>query len=605
MDKNKIKKFTRINKIIQFIAVICFILLAISVVVAIESPATGYEISIYKSTSIFVWTSLIISVLCGTTIIIHQIYTGEHEKQDLWVLGFSLIFLSYAICLSLFILRGYYMWNMGGDGGSHVGWVNQILANGHFSNDVVYPLIHIYTAELSILLNIDIVLLHKIIPLYFSLLYVPFMYLFIKSILLNKGQVILATTASSLFVCGCYLSHTPNASANLFLPIALFVLVKSFTTSNMQWKILLIGMIMSYVFFHPLAFFILLMTFGILWIFSITTMKSKKDYSSYAINKKIIVIAVFLFAGAIFWLSSFSTFNNLINLKYLPQNGVSHISELIKTINYAQGYGYNVIEQAIKRYGSVLIYAILTLISLPVLYKEKHVNKTVKFFIPLYGLLGLIFLSIIVFYFLDLPFGPLRFVFYFITIGTIFVGVVLNKIIEIIRKNDNKTFSKIGLGIIIALIVLVFVNGLLIVYPSSYTLRESYHTTQTEVYGMNWLLHEKDVNVKLSGITISPWRFSQFLLDPDENQRLKIPRYMEIAPYHFGYDNNCVLSQLYSGDVYLPLTQRDKLVYVDLYPEVAEFRWYSNDFEKMNYDFSVDKLYSNPGFDVWYVNSQR
>lgn len=608
MVKNKIKDFTQQNIIIKLVVGICFILLAISIAVAVESPTTGYETSIYRSTPIFVWASLIISVLCGTTIIIHQIYTGKHEKQDIWVLGFSLIFLSYAISVSLFILRGYYMWNIGSDPAYHIGWVNQILINGHFPNNIVYPLIHTYTAELSLLLNIDLVMLHKIIPVYFSLLYVLFMYVFIRLVLPQKGQVILATTASSLLVSSGDLSFIPSSAANLYLPLVLFVLLKFLSTSEIQWKMLFIGMILLYVLFHPLPIFVIFIVFATLWIypmiFSRATIKLRKNHN-YAINKKSIVIVIILFAGAIFWFSSFPAWNNLINLKYLPQNGVSHISGLIKIINTAHGYGYNVIEQILKKEGSMLVYAILTLISFPVLYKERHVNKTVNFLLSWYGVMGLIILFIIVFFFLNLPFKPLRFMFYLITISTIFVGFFLNKIIDRTRGIDNRTFAKIGLGIVISLIVLVFINNLLILYPSPYNLGVSYHNTQTEVAGMNWLFHEKDVNVKLSGIGFSPLRFSHILLNPDERQALEIPQKIETAPYHFGYNNHSALSQSYSKDVYLSLTQKDKLLYVDVFPKIAEYRWYPNDFEKLSYDCSVDKLYSNNGFEVWYVYSSK
>jgi len=38
---------------------------------------------------------------------------------------------------------------------------------------------------------------------------------------------------------------------------------------------------------------------------------------------------------------------------------------------------------------------------------------------------------------------------------------------------------------------------------------------------------------------------------------------------------------------------------------MAQLRWFIADFERLNMDNSIDKLYSNSGFDIWYINALR
>jgi hypothetical protein len=218
--------------------------------------------------------------------------------------------------------------------------------------------------------------------------------------------------------------------------------------------------------------------------------------------------------------------------------------------------------------------------------------------------MGLIIMMLFV---LNVGFGPLRLLTYVIVICAIFTGFILYKIIEKIRDINNVHLSKFALALVIILLVGVSMNGMLKLYPSPYLLSTSYQTTQTEVEGMNWLFHNRNLDIKMSGMD-AQHRFADLLLTPEEKREQKIPWRLpeELrVPYHFGYDNHSSLSASYNEDVYLGRTQRDKSVYVDVFPEMAELRWYPRDFEKLEYDRGVDKLYTSGGMDVWYVHALK
>ncbi len=45
------------------------------------------------------------------------------------------------------------------------------------------------------------------------------------------------------------------------------------------------------------------------------------------------------------------------------------------------------------------------------------------------------------------------------------------------------------------------------------------------------------------------------------------------------------------------------MIYKDLYPEMADIRFQSQDFIKLEEDDSIDKLYTNTGLDFFYVHA--
>jgi len=608
--KSEILKSNDENRIIKITAIICFILITIALVVARNSPATGYEASIYNSTPPLLWVSLILSTVCGITIIVHQIYNREYEKHNLWMIGLLLVFLSYIICLSLYIIRGYYMWCMAGDPATHIGIIKQIISDGHILNTSFYPIAHIYTANLSQILHIDLISLHKLIPLFFGVLSIPFMYLFSKSILPGKGQVILATVASCTLIQGWYLNLTPNHLSILLFPMSLFILVKVFTTRKIQWEILLIIMVFLYPPFHPvptLALMLTLITLGLpKRAFNLIDKDAKMEGGGLGMfNATLLMI---LLVWGISWISSFyvydSTIRNIHTL--MTEGGPSHLQALTEKITYAEGYGYSVTEHIFKTLGGTFVYIILTLICLPILWKEIRTNKEINNLFSLYGPLAVMGLFIIMLYLVNVGFGPLRMLFYVVMLCTIFTGFTLYKMIEKIRQINKTSLHKFALALVITLMVGVSISGMLKLYPSPYILSTSWQTTQTEVEGMDWLFHNKDLDIKITSVSIAQYRFANLLLTPDEMKAQKIPWRLpeELrAPHHFGYDNHSSLSASYGKDVYLGLTQRDESIYVDVLPEIAELRWQPNDFEKLEHDRGVDRLYSSGEFDVWYVRT--
>ena len=75
----------------------------------------------------------------------------------------------------------------------------------------------------------------------------------------------------------------------------------------------------------------------------------------------------------------------------------------------------------------------------------------------------------------------------------------------------------------------------------------------------------------------------------------------QLSPYHFGYDNHSALLEYHKYCNYLILTKRDKSIYKDVYPTMADFRWNLSDFKRIDEDPDINKLYMNNDLNIRYI----
>lgn len=608
--KNKFVKSSNGDIIIKIIAIICFVLLSIASLIAWNSPAAGYESSIYTATPLIVWIFLITSWVCGITIVVHQLYANKHEKDNLWIVGLLLILLCYTLILSLWIIRGYTLW-CPGDPLYHIGTIRGVISNGHIASTNFYPIMHIYLSEIALICNIIPEVLSKYIPLIFGLFYVVFMYILAKSVLPEKGHVILATVASTALLHGWYINLTPNHLANLIFPLVFFLLVKSFTSGAIQWKVFFIIAVILFPPLHPVPSIALLVILLTMWLpdkmWSLSTTSNKNLLRTERVFKFITPVSLVLIVWVISWISSFGiwdcTIRNVNTI--ITEGGPTHLGGLIEDINYAGGYGYSLPEEIFKNYGGTVIYIILAVVAFPILWKRASERNLRKIF-SLYGPLIVITLLILVFFMGNVMFSPFRLLVYVVMICTIFAGFTLYEILKKAHhRHSNTKVSKMVALLVIIILMGTSINGVLKLYPSPYTMSTNFQITQTELDGADWFFHNKDVTIFISTWYYAHEVFADFLLSKEEKEnRRDLTIYTRLVfPFHFGYENNSMQGQSYTRDVYLVITERLRRIYIDVYPRMAEIRLLPGDFEKLVNDPSVDKLYSNGGFDVWYVHA--
>lgn len=598
------------SNISKFVVSICYLLLLLSVIIVSNFPATSYEPSIYTSTPIIFWISIFISTMVGIGLVL---FSDEKHSNQL-ILGLSLVFFSYVLCLSLFIIRGYYAWGINVDPSGHIGFIKSILNNGYTPDTLFYPITHVFSAEFVQITGINIIDLSKYLPLLFGILFVPFMYLFSRSLLKNKKEVILATVLSCAFIFGWYINFTPNCLANFYIPLVLMIIVKSYSDvkNRINWSILLVIMVFFFPPFHPvptvfLLIYILAINIPINLLKSIPinllkfieVSNIRENIGTIKIRSRstlVLLLSVFSIA----WVSSFfiwkKTVKNLYTLT--TEGGSTNIQNLADQVNYASGQGFNVYLYGLKMYGGILVILVLSLIGLYFVLRNRNLYAK-KRILPLFGPLIVTILVLAVLYFFNIGFGPLRLIFYITLLGTVIAAYAIN---QIIKRNEKSRLKAPFLVVIFLVLSGVFVNGILILYPSPYTSGISLHTPQSEIEGMEWLFNNKNYKKGIIGISISPGRFYNFFSGDVPYSKFTLSAVL--PPYHFGYENSSSLSSNYTEDKYLLITLQDRSLYTHVFPELANSRWTSSDFDKLETDNGLNEIYIDGANNIYYINAR-
>ena len=606
--KSKFIKSYEWNRIIKIAAIIAFIFITIALILIRNSPATGYEVSIYAATPLSAWFFLISSFACGIGIAVYEVYQKKDNRSNLWAIGLLLILLSAIAILFLDHIRGYFFYGSGDDF-THMKYVQTILSSGHAGEQNIYPITHILYAQLSQVFDIEPTFLFGVIPSIFYILYAVFMYLFAKTVLPGKGHAILATVAGLTFqYVSCY-AH-PNYLANLTLPLAFYLFAKSYTPTESKAKIpftaLFVIMLILFPVFHPIPAIIIIILLLTIWLPGKVSVSQSKNVAistekSYKFSSAASLLLIVWF---ITWISSFYCWDATIrNLHFLlTEGGSTNIDVLREQMLYAEGYGYSVMEQFFKVYGGILVYVVLTLAAFLVLIKrmERDINlrNLFAFCAPL------IFFA----FFVAVGYGSntcglTRILNISIILCSLFVGFLLYELLG--HKFNRNCWHKACLFGVIFLLIMVSIHGVLKLYPSPYTLGPNDQVTQAEVKGMDWFFHSKDVTKPWLSMTICPYRYADMLLTQEERAGRKyITRIILWPPYHFGYPKNDSLGDQYEKDHYMALNKRDRSIYAEIFPDMAKLRFLPRDFEQLENDTSIDKLYCSGGFDAYFIHAR-
>lgn len=605
-------KSTIALKSIYIIAFISFLLILL---VAWNSPASGYESSIYKSTP-YLWIALAFIIVTGIVTLNYQIYSNTYDRQ-ISSIGLLVIFQGYIICLSFFIIRGYFMWAIRGDPATHIGTINLILDYHHISSNLFYPILHIFCVMIMELSNLNIIFLHKILPLFMGSLQVIFIYLIAKTVCSKRISIILTCILSINFIYGWYLNLTPNHIGNFLFPLVLLILVKSCTTGIWNWKFLLIVVIFLYPPLHMVPSIIILIVIIIFALMFLIFNKSKAMAEPIGtnVNTKInLSLITLLGIWIITWISSFgiwsATIRNIATI--LQEGGATQYQAITEQATYASGHGINVLDVILKiEFGSI-IYVFLALVSLPILFRKNFKsNNSLTLATLTIASLFILFLAFISL-FTNLGFGAGRLFYYSVTLCTFPAAYTINTLIDKIRNINSSSSRKIAFTLLNIFMIILFLNSVLILYPSPYIKASSSQTTSSEINGFRWYFENRNINLSVSGISIAPGRFLELLTNSLHRGKSKenIPYYLTegfapTLPFHFGYNDSSSMATKIDNDTYLIITDRDKSLFVETYPELADSMWSFNDFQLLASDVNILKLYNNGGAEISYVRSKQ
>lgn len=592
------------SRIIKIIAIICFGLLAAVIIIARNSPTTGYEMSIYTATPTVLWVIVSSSIICGIGIILHQIWNRKENESRLWQIGLLLVALSFIVLLSVYVFRGYPYYGRG-DSTTHLAVVNRLISEGHTGRQNFYPITHIYIVQLSQVCNITPMKLLNFLPVLFNVLYIGFIYLFSQFLLHRKSQVVLATVAgifllSSLGYGSVYAD--PNQLADLMIPFAFFLCIRQ-CQANAPYKAQFTVLFLLVLFVLPLIHIVPAFA---LWLMAVSLWPSVRLYNWATKNQpsseyRFMTGAVlFLLVWGITWISSFYIWDMMVrNVKFvITEGGETWAKQLGDQMLLASQYGYSVTEQFFKAYYEPLVYGVIALASLPILLRKLPKDMNLQKLLSLYGPLAAYTLATVLFFVLNIGFGPGRMIRYALIVCIPSVGFLVYEILQRAQNTSGRNLlPKVLFSLVIIVLILIPMNGVLKAYPSPYRLIPNDQPTLSEPDGFEWLGNYGDVTLGLTTLTLPVDRLATLLPAPGWTSK-----HISLIPWHFNYTERNLLGESYNENWYMLLNRQDRLQYTQLFPEIAKYRFYPGDFARLESDHSLDKIYLNGGIDIWYIH---
>jgi hypothetical protein len=580
--------------VIKSIFIIAFILYFIGILAAHESPAIEYEYSIYSSTPFLFWVSIVINLIVGISIILLFIESKNHQELRFVMIGFFLLILSYTAILSLWIIRGYTFLDSG-DPLVHLKLIKQIFETGQINT--FYPIVHIFFVQLSLFGNLPPMTIGKYLPLIVSIYSIIFLFLFIREILPKKGQQIFALLAGMILISNnSYLLFTPNRLANLIIPLALFLIFVSLKTKRFNWTFLLIIIALLFPVLHIVpTIFITLTLFCFVIYGGLISVKNFRFLTENIPKISYLVIPLlFIIIWSLFWVYRDFHFSMFIeSLDSISTLYVSHPSQELSRY----------LLRLIKGYLGFIVFLTFSLLSILLIFR-KRVNRQKTKLPLLYFPIFFILLIVLISYFFNLYFNPFdRFQIFIIFLSTPFVGYILYYLIESRESLSDHWITPKKIFILIFLISFS-IFGVAKVYQSDFVYNNNDQISQNQILGMDWFVHQKDFTGLISGISATPGTFGGVLLSTTEltsRQDLYSPRGIIkeelFLPPHLGYYTHNQIKEIRPINSYIIIQQQDRM----LFSWGPDKEYLPEDFSRMNSDESLECIYKNGGFDVFYL----
>jgi hypothetical protein len=595
-----------LNIKLKLVCIFCFILSLSSILMAYFYPAHGYELSLYESTPSIVWICLIFSIFGGISIIVHAVYRDQIYLDNFWRLGLLILLFDRIILLYIPYIRGYYSWR--GDNIFHFGIIKDILINGSIPPDLIYPITHILLSELVYITGISTEFLGNHSTALISIFYAMSIYLLATSSLITKREQILASTSIACVLFNGYdVFLMPNGWSILYFPIVLFFYIKSLNKEHtVEYSILFTIVLILYPFFHPLSSFLLIFTLVIIGVsgYLIHVVKNRNYLIS---NMNFFPITTILLEVVIFstWVFSFQKFNLNLRIMYnsITQGSSPNvIASMNTTLNKLSLSMLEIIDLSIKAKGTEFIFLMLFLSSIIILLRFPDARKNNRFLVILLSITSCFALLYISYLFNIIhgleAIGAERLEAYFVIFTPIFAGFALSFIIS--RKI---TIHKFNISPIICIIVILIASILSIcnLYPSPYVKQPGFSITQMDMDGTEWYLNFKNTATNNVYIMSSIYGFAAGAFGSTESQKILGSDQQTILPNHFNYTVSNNLGSSYTQNKYCMITMFDRTVYDTVWKVVGRFN--KNDFNELEKDFSVDKLYSNGETDVVFIRA--
>lgn len=582
------------TKALAALGTVC-LLLVTGILLWIPS-AQGYEISMYGAFPSYFWALLIGSLFLGQLTILSS--AVGHETDDGWISGVGLTAAGSAILVLLPSIRGYPVYGRA-DVLTHIGFIHDFETVGIDGN--IYPPAHILTQAVGGATGRGATDVINLIPVIFTVLFFGAVALVVIQ-LFDRRQALFCLPVMLLPIMGSsFLMVIPFLLSVLLVPLVLFLFLKEQRTQSVAIRLLLILTIVGVIVYHPLTamfFFVPAVLYSVLGRTSIPS-------ADWSLIPNVTSLTVVVFSA---WYMQYAgiiiRFRNIANDFIGESESQSELDATVATVSATGPDLTDLLQIAVLQRGDdVLIFGFaavfLAIIGVtwfrygdrPDVFRLLFLTTAMAF-----GGVATVFLT------MDLIAGygrPLLF-------GKVFAVLFVGALFYMFWRGAESDSGRLAVVGTFAIVLFILVNLLVFsMFTSPLVFDRNHQVTEMEIEGSEWLFEERNEDLLIEERGIRQYRFHHLHYGTVENAQ-SIRRGGASPPAHFNYTEHDTLGESYEDDRYLILNELARIEYPERFPDYEEqWQFTPEDFEQVETDQSLHRVYDNGEFNVYYVNGTR
>lgn len=583
-----------------------FGLLAAAVAVAYNTPATGYELSIYTSTPLVFWVGTAGALLVSVVVVFSRL---DGPAQSL---GVVLGGLSMLTVVSTPIIRGYHYMGTT-DSLSHLGTTRDINQGMFDFAANRYPTVHTLGSMVADITGSTVEHSLLVVVVVFMCCFFVFVPLVIRTLTNDSRLAYIGMFAGLLLLPLNHVSPStyihPTSQALMYIPVLLFLFVLVYKGTTRTYSVLFMLVSTMFVMLHLQQAANLVVFFGTIALLQIA--HSSFGGQRLSVGQKPVYSVVFVF-GLLFWLwvQRVEAFWNAVAAMVVIPFTETTPAETTATRNVSlEAVGGSLTEVFLKLFSVQLLFSIFAAVLMAAV-----VLRVVGF--PLFGsfqetltrnsetertLLAYVTGGFVaVFAVFGIYIGGGISDQYFRHIGTIMVLVTILATIAVGRvmlSLGRRTSGRTARVCTVVLLVVVLAASFPVVFGSPYFYSPSEQVTEQQMSGYETTFENQADGMVFSEVRSSTSRYGNAILGRAIPEAAYYPEDSDDpgAPDHFA---DQALRTHYDQRTYLPVTEADRTRDPVLW---AGFRFSHDDFRYLDAEPGIDKVQSNNGYDLYLV----
>lgn len=581
--------------------IVGFLAFTAAIAIAHRTPATGYELSIYRSTPAGYWIATAVAALVGLWIA----STASGRTRD----GAHLLVAGAVLSvLGLPALRSYEFYGAG-DSLTHLGWATDMNAGVLSPFDNLYPALHLLANFVHELAGVGLGRALVVLPVVvFPLVFVIFVTLSVSVVSTGRWAATVGLLSALLvlplnLVSSHPLAH-PSSQSILFVPLVLYLLFRyveapaglgAFTTpSGAAVGIVAVAM----VFFHPQETMNLL---ALLVAVAVVQFLVRRYRPEHPIAEHRPTYGHVLLVGVAFFGWTFQHERARARLAYavgnLVSSGASTLEQTDGRVASLQALGGSVEEVALKLFAVTVVFGLLAALLVAAtatgkLRDSPTANQTLVTYlgaalVPLGALFAFVFVA-------DQGDHYFRFLGFMLVPITILGAVALSMGIEHVSYDvDRRTIAVV---VVLCFALLIPVQAM-VFHHSPYMYQSNQQITEGAMEGHENAFEYRDDEVTMMGLRGGPKRFVDAIYGSQTARES-----LEFAGYEAGMSGEVFstnMTSAYEDDRYLTTIEADYEREIDLY---RGLRFNESGFRTLEEDPAVGRVQSNGDFEMYVID---